>query len=203
MTTAVTTAPPGAVPPEVRTGSGSVLAPGGAPEVADAFVDLLRTVRRSKARLVAAAGDDVESAAQLLLRTVAADGPMRASALAASVHADLSTVSRQVATLVGRGLFERRADQEDGRASLLVVTDAGQAVIAAHEGVRAAFFEQTLQGWTPGERDQFARQLTRFARAYDDVHAQWMDEASRRPADAKDLTIEDEKTEDVKEGTTV
>ena len=63
--------------------------------VTGSFIDLQRTVRRSKARLLAAAGNDVESATHLLLHTVAAEGPMRASALATSVHSDLSTVSRQ------------------------------------------------------------------------------------------------------------
>ena len=91
--------------------------------VTDSFIDLQRTVRRSKARLLAAAGNDVESATHLLLHTVESEGPMRASALAASVHADLSTVSRQVAALVGRGLLERRADQRDGRACVLAVTE--------------------------------------------------------------------------------
>ena len=91
--------------------------------VTDSFIDLQRTVRRSKARLLAAAGNDVESATHLLLHTPESEGPMRASALAASVHADLSTVSRQVAALVSRGLLERRADQHDGRACVLAVTD--------------------------------------------------------------------------------
>src|SRR3984957_13053410 len=76
--------------------------------VTESFIDLQRTVRRSKARLLAAAGNDVESATHLLLHAVESEGPMRASALAASVHSDLSTVSRQVAALVGRGLLERR-----------------------------------------------------------------------------------------------
>ena len=154
---------------------------GEAAAVADAFVELLRTVRRSKARLAAAAGDDVESATQMLLRTVAAEGPLRASALAISVQSDLSTVSRQVAALVGRGLLERRADALDGRASLLALTDAGSAVIAAHEHVREAFFDQTLEGWSPRERGQFARLLTRFAGAYEDVHSRWMNDPARRP----------------------
>jgi DNA-binding MarR family transcriptional regulator len=72
--------------------------------VTDAFIDLQRTVRRSKARLLAAAGNDVESATHLLLHTVESEGPMRASALAASVHSDLSTVSRQVTALGRRGV---------------------------------------------------------------------------------------------------
>ena len=151
----------------------------GVASVADSVIDLLRTVRRSKARLMAVASDDVDSATQLLLRTVASEGPMRASALAAGVHSDLSTVSRQVATLVTRGLLERRADPVDGRASLLVVTDAGQVVIAEHEHARADFFEQVLSGWSPEELGQFAHLLGRFTAAYDMTHTHWMTDATR------------------------
>jgi DNA-binding MarR family transcriptional regulator len=145
----------------------------GVASVADSVIDLLRTVRRSKARLLAAS-DDVDSATQILLRTVETEGPMRASALAAGVQSDLSTVSRQVAALVTRGLLERRADPVDGRASLLVVTDAGEAVIAQHEHARTAFFEQVLSGWSPGELGQFVHLLERFTAAYDTTHTHWM-----------------------------
>jgi DNA-binding MarR family transcriptional regulator len=153
--------------------------------VTESFIGLQRTVRRSKARLLAAAGDDVESASHLLLHTVAVHGPMRASALAASVNADLSTVSRQVTVLVGRGLLERQADQCDGRASLLAVTGAGQARVAEHESGRQAFFEDVLAGWGTGEMRQFAQQLERFTTAYDQVHTAWMIErAGRRDSPA-------------------
>src|SRR3984957_3058374 len=69
--------------------------------VTDSFIDLQRTVRRSKARLLAAAGNDVESATHLLLHTVESEGPMRASTLAASAHADLSTISRPISATAG------------------------------------------------------------------------------------------------------
>jgi DNA-binding MarR family transcriptional regulator len=149
--------------------------------VAESFTDLQRTVRRSKARLLAAAGNDVESASQILLHTVGADGPMRASALAVSVQSDLSTVSRQVAVLVGRGLLERQADQLDGRASLLAVTADGRAAIAEHEQGRHAFFDEVLTGWGTEEMREFARQLERFTVAYDHVHAARMNEMTGRP----------------------
>jgi DNA-binding MarR family transcriptional regulator len=159
--------------------------PGDRPEavasVTESFIDLQRTVRRAKARLLAAAGNDVESATHLLLHTVAADGPMRASALAASVHADLSTVSRQVTVLVGRGLLERRADQLDGRACLLAVTVAGRAAIAEHERGRQAFFNDVLTGWSTEELRQFAQQLERFTAAYDQVHADRMSQRAASP----------------------
>jgi DNA-binding MarR family transcriptional regulator len=154
----------------------------GVDSVADSLIDLVRTVRRSKARLLAAASDDVDSATQMLLRTAAIEGPMRASALAASVQSDLSTVSRQVAALVTRGMLERRADPVDGRASLLVVTNDGQAVIAEHERARIAFFEEVLSGWSPEERGQFVHLLERFTAAYDTTHTHWMTGATRHSA---------------------
>jgi DNA-binding MarR family transcriptional regulator len=147
--------------------------------VTESFIDLQRTVRRSKARLLAAAGNDVESATHLLLHMVESEGPMRASALAASVQADLSTVSRQVAALVGRGLLERRADQLDGRASLLAVTGAGRAAIAEHEQGRQGFFDEVLTGWSTEELRQFAQQMERFTAAYDRIHTA---RANRRAA---------------------
>ena len=171
-------------PAQARAGTASSGSPGGRREpvasVADSFSELQRTVRRSKARLLAAA-DDVDSATQLLLHTVAAEGPMRASALAASVQADLSTVSRQVAALASRGLLERQADQFDGRACVLAVTDAGRTAIAEHEHGRQKFFDAVLADWNTEEMRQFARQLERFTAAYDRVHTAWMNERAGRP----------------------
>jgi DNA-binding MarR family transcriptional regulator len=148
----------------------------GVAAVADSFSDLQRTVRRAKARLLAALGDSVDSATQLLLHTVAARGPMRASALAECAQSDLSTVSRQVTALVGRGLLERQADQGDGRASLLAVTDAGRAAVTEHERGRRLFFSEVLDGWTDEETGQFARQLVRFTADYDRVHTTRMNQ---------------------------
>jgi DNA-binding MarR family transcriptional regulator len=173
-----------AAPPEA--GSKTVSRREPAESVAESFIDLMRTVRRAKARLLDAAGSDVDSAGQVLLHTVAEQGPMRASALAASVHADLSTVSRQVTALVGRGLLKRQADQDDGRATLLAVTSAGRIAIARHEKGRQAFFEAVLSGWTAEEMHQFARQLERFTAAYDRVHAAHTND-SPNPADSQDM----------------
>jgi DNA-binding MarR family transcriptional regulator len=183
MTTMAEHGPAASPPMNAEAGPGRP--PGSRPEavasVTDSFIDLQRTVRQSKARLLAAAGNDVESATHLLLHTVESEGPMRASALAASVHADLSTVSRQVAALVGRGLLERRADQRDGRACVLAVTDAGRAAIAEHERGRQAFFDEVLAGWSADELRQFGQQMERFTAAYDRVHAARVGARARHP----------------------
>jgi len=152
---------------------------------ADSVLGLLRTVRKAKARMAADARGDVDSATQLLLHTVAAHGPVRTSALAASVHSDLSTVSRQVGALVAAGLLERQADPADGRACLLALTSAGEAAVTAHERGRAAFFAVVLDGWSEAELRQFAGLLDRFTASYDHVHAAWLAErAAARSAQA-------------------
>jgi DNA-binding MarR family transcriptional regulator len=153
--------------------------------VADSVVGLVQAVRSSKAKLLAAARTDVESAAQLLLRTVAHEGPMRASAMAELVHLDLSTVSRQTSALVSRGLLERRADPEDGRASLLALTDAGHDVLAAQARTRQSFFEDVLAGWKVADLHRFAELLERFTADYQDTHLTWAERARtdrREPA---------------------
>jgi len=139
-------------------------------DVTDTFLELLRTVRRSKVRMLAIAGSDVGSATRILLSAVAEKGPMRASALASCVQSDLSTVSRQVAVLVGEGVLERRADPVDGRASLLVVTEEGRSVVAAHEHARAEFFTDVFDGWDVEDLRTFGSLLARFTAAYDRAH---------------------------------
>lgn len=151
--------------------------------VADAVRDLIRSVRKSKARMTGGR-EDVESATQAVLHEIAAGGPMRASALAGCVHSDLSTVSRQATALVADGLLERQADPVDGRASLLALTSAGQAAVAAHETGRAAFFARVLDGWADDDLRQFASYLLRFTAAYDAVHAAWLSERRGHAAHA-------------------
>ena len=157
--------------------------PKAAEAVAARVLDLLRTVRKAKARMMNGRGD-VESAMVLLLHTVAETGPVRTSALAVSVQSDLSTVSRQAATLVANGMLERRADPVDGRAGLLALTPAGEASLAEHVQARTAFFENVLDGCSDEEMGQFAGLLARFTSSYDRVHAAWTTERTPRPDQA-------------------
>ncbi|HEX2297048.1 MAG TPA: MarR family transcriptional regulator [Pseudonocardiaceae bacterium] len=103
----------------------------------------------------------------LLLRLVCA-GPSRVTDLAAAVHSDPSTVSRQVATLVGMGLLERRADPGDGRASLLALTDAGRALLERARQRRDERIAAITESWQPSEREQFADLLDRFTVGYEE-----------------------------------
>ena len=147
------------------------------PEVAgfaESFVGFMRTFNRARARILAAAQHDVEWSAHVVLKCLQNEGPMRAGSLAECVMSDPSTVSRQVAALVKDGLLERRADPDDGRASLLVLTPRAHEVLAAHDEVRLQFFAEMLRDWTPGDLSAFAGLLARFADDFSPTTHEWV-----------------------------
>jgi DNA-binding MarR family transcriptional regulator len=157
----------------------TALAPAAEPDldavaaVADSLVRVTRAVGRARARLLAAAEHDVEWSAHVLLKLVQTEGPARAGALAEAMHADPSTISRQVASLVKDGLLERRADPQDGRASLLVLTEAAKDVLAEHNRVRLDYFARVLVDWTDEEVRDFAGLLDRFTTTYERSATEW------------------------------
>jgi DNA-binding MarR family transcriptional regulator len=55
--------------------------------------------------------------------------PRRISSLAEESRSDLSVLSRQIAALEATGLVERTRDPEDGRASLVALTDQGRRAL--------------------------------------------------------------------------
>jgi DNA-binding MarR family transcriptional regulator len=131
-------------------------------ELADTFIVLVRAFNRMRARILAAAAHDVEWSGHMVLKCVANGGPMRTSDIAECLHSDPSTVSRQVAGLVKEGLLSRRADPEDGRASLLVTTERAHQVLADHDEIRVQQFARMLQDWNERDLHRFATLLRRF-----------------------------------------
>ncbi len=114
------------------------------------------------------AGDSRERAALVLLYPLVRSGPLRQGALADLVHADPSTVSRHVAVLVEQGLVRRVADESDGRASRLVVTDAGRAALEALRRERERHLDQITARWSTTDLATFT---TLFSRLLDDIAA--------------------------------
>jgi DNA-binding MarR family transcriptional regulator len=131
-------------------------------ELADTFVTLVRAFNRMRAQILAAAAHDVEWSGHMVLKCVTTGGPMRTSDIAECLHSDPSTVSRQVAALVKDGLLQRRADPEDGRASLLVPTERAHQVLADHDEIRVQHFARMLQDWNERDLHRFATLLRRF-----------------------------------------
>ncbi|MFQ1001937.1 MarR family winged helix-turn-helix transcriptional regulator [Modestobacter sp. SSW1-42] len=133
------------------------------------LVHLVRVMHLLKNQSTGGAGPEArERAAHVLLFPLTRLGPLRQGALAELVHADPSTVSRHVTLLVERGLVRRVADASDGRASRLVVTPAGEAVLDQMRQERAALFAQVTADWDAGELHTFTRQLHRLVRQLSD-----------------------------------
>jgi DNA-binding MarR family transcriptional regulator len=128
------------------------------------FMRLVHALKHQASRT-----DSRDRAALVLLFPLVRLGPLRQGALADLVHADPSTVSRHVAALVDHGLVRRVADETDGRASRLVVTDAGHAALESLRREREAHLERVTAGWDPADLATFT---TLFGRLLDDLAAE-------------------------------
>jgi DNA-binding MarR family transcriptional regulator len=126
----------------------------------------MRLIHGIKAQHTAEGGRD--RAALVLLFPLCRLGPLRQSALADLLHADPSTVSRHVALLVERGLVLRVADESDGRASRLVLTDAGRDQLDQLRAERVAYLRTVTADWTGDELETFT---TLFNRLLDGIAA--------------------------------
>lgn len=129
---------------------------------------LPRFMRLVHALKTSAAAEGRDRAALTLLFPLVRLGPVRQSALAELVHADPSTVSRHVAALIDQGLVQRVADETDGRASLLVVTDAGRGALAQVRAEREAHLARVTADWSGADLTALT---TLFGRLLDDLAA--------------------------------
>ena len=123
------------------------------------MVTLAMLGRRMRSRLP---GEELDFAAILLLKALLHGGPMRLSALAASLDLDASTVSRQVRHLEDRGLLERTSDPDDGRASRITLSEQGRVRLEAGARRRRAMVAQLLEHWPDRDREQLRVLLNRL-----------------------------------------
>lgn len=87
---------------------------------------------------------------------------MRVSDLAIDVELDTSTVSRQIKQLELKGIVERTTDPDDGRASLVRLTDEGRSTMQAGFRRRFERIQAVLEPWSERDRQQLQRLLTRL-----------------------------------------
>jgi DNA-binding MarR family transcriptional regulator len=103
-----------------------------------------------------------QGAAHMLLLPLHLRGAMRSQALADLTHTDPSTISRHVSLLLNEGLIARQADQTDGRASILVLTDKGRERVAEMRRGRDEMVAGLLDGWSDTDITRLAKLLGRF-----------------------------------------
>ncbi|MGY1834339.1 MarR family winged helix-turn-helix transcriptional regulator [Blastococcus sp. SYSU DS0510] len=139
---------------------------------------LMRLMHGLKSQHTAEGGRD--RAAHVLLFPLCRLGPLRQGALADLVHADPSTVSRHVTLLVEQGLVRRAADESDGRASNLVVTDAGRVQLDRLRVERESYLRQVTADWSEDELQTFT---ALFDRLLDGVAATLPSDPMSTPTD--------------------
>lgn len=82
--------------------------------------------------------------------------------LAQACEIEPATVSRLLDGMEGRCLIERRAVPGDKRALSISITEKGRHSQQKMEAAYSAVTEQSLQGFTPQERQQFEQYLRRM-----------------------------------------
>jgi len=108
----------------------------------------------------------VEPASYPILFNLGA-GPQRVSLLAEHVYSDVSTVSRQVSTLVSHGVLEKVTDPQDGRACMVSLSAEGIALVEHLKTSRGEWFRQLLGDWEPADAQAFGDYLERFAASFE------------------------------------
>jgi len=118
----------------------------------------LHTMRREVREQI-----DLTPSRHRLLRVLARAGePQRQTALAAALDVVPRSVTSLVDDLERARLVERRPDPTDRRATLVVLTGDGRAVLADADRQRRRHAEQLLARLAPAERGELLRLLHRL-----------------------------------------
>lgn len=123
---------------------------------------LIRRVRRVIGERARAVHPDLLPSSYLMLSYVGDNGPLRASAMCAVFEIDKGAISRQVQHLIDLGLVDRAPDPEDGRATLLSVSDEGVRRLEAVAEERRELLAERLGDWPVEELQEFAASLRRY-----------------------------------------
>lgn len=123
---------------------------------------LVRRIRRGLVERAAQVAPELGPTAYTLLVTLAEFGPQRAADLSDMFALDKGAVSRIVRQLLDLGLIEKSPDPNDGRASILEVTDKARRRFDAMTEKRREDFGARLAGWEPEEITGLAESLARL-----------------------------------------
>jgi DNA-binding MarR family transcriptional regulator len=128
---------------------------------------LVRRVKRMIAERAAEVHPELQGMSYLLLGWLGQNGPTRASCAVEAFKIDKGALSRHLQHMEELGLVVRTPDPDDGRASLVQLTDEGFArlneVAAAHRKIA----QDRLGDWSVAEIDALAGQLKRYNAALD------------------------------------
>ncbi|EGW37268.1 MarR family transcriptional regulator [Desulfosporosinus sp. OT] len=105
---------------------------------------------------------NLDRSAYLLLHQITAHGSAGVKTLANESHLDISTVSRQAATLEQKGYVYRIPDPLDGRACSFQITELGTKEYNEHKQARLAKIADNLKTWSDEECEVFGQLLRKY-----------------------------------------
>ena len=125
--------------------------------------------RRQTRRIFARASGAPDDSAQQVIDAIEAAGatPIGVNGVAEALGVDQPRASKLVAAAVTAGLIRREADQQDGRRTNLVLTDAGVERLERVHAFRRRRFAAAMDDWPEADKETFAALLTRFVTGLD------------------------------------
>lgn len=105
---------------------------------------------------------NIDRSAYLLLHQISTHGCAGVKTLADIFHLDISTVSRQAASLEQKEYVYRIPDPQDRRAYTFQITDLGKQELDEYKRARSVRFKEVLKEWSDDECQTFAQLLRKF-----------------------------------------
>jgi DNA-binding MarR family transcriptional regulator len=109
---------------------------------------------------------NLDRSAYLILRRIKAKGAVGVKVLAEEFKLDISTVSRQAATLEQKDYLYRIPDPSDGRAYSLQLTEQGEKELFDYKEARLERVAELLEDWSDEERELFGVLLEKFNQSF-------------------------------------
>jgi DNA-binding MarR family transcriptional regulator len=129
---------------------------------------LIRRVRRIIGVRARAVHPDLQGVSYLMLGYLAQHGPLRASALCSVFDMDKGAVSRHIQHLLDLDLVDRTPDPDDGRATLISVSEEGTRRLADVADHRRRMLAERLGDWSADDLEELGVLLSRYNAALAD-----------------------------------
>jgi DNA-binding MarR family transcriptional regulator len=91
---------------------------------------------------------------------------MRVTEIAKQTGLETTLISRELKQLENDGLAERRADELDGRAALISLSDSGRQAFTKYREATDEIIAETFADWTAVELEQLSTMLERVLRDF-------------------------------------
>lgn len=105
---------------------------------------------------------ELDRSEYLILSELNEHGPLAINVMADKLMLNISTASRQVGTLESKEYIRRFPDPDNGRISLIEITDKGQDILNIVQKARYDFYSEVLNDWSMKELKQLEENLVRL-----------------------------------------